>query len=137
MKALVIYYSYSGKTKAVAEMQAGKESADLIEVKETTVRSKFKAYSLGCIAAVQRKQVDLQPFDSDFSTYDKIIIAMPIWAGHPAPAINRIISMLPKGKMVELIMTSRTGNSRKSEAGTKALIEARGCSVVSYRDVKN
>ena len=137
MKTLVIYYSYSGKTKEVAENLAEKESADLIEVKETTIRSKIKAYSLGCIAAVKRKQVDLQPFDSDFSVYDKIIIAMPIWAGHPAPAINRVISMLPEGKMVGLVMTSGSGNSKKSEAGTKDLIQARGCNVVSYRDVKN
>ena len=136
MKTLIIFYSYSGKTKEIAENLAKEKSADIIEVKEMTVRSKIKAYSIGCLAAMQRKMVDLQPFNSDLTAYEKIIIAMPIWAGYPAPAINNIIHVLPKGKMIELIMTSGSGNSKKSEAGTKALIEAQGCHVVSYRDMK-
>lgn len=136
MKTVVVFYSYSGKTKTVAEKLAEKESADLIEVKETTIRSKIKAYTAGSLAAMKRKQVELQEFNSDFSAYDKIIIAMPIWAAHPAPAINNIIHLLPSGKMVELVMTSGSGNSKKSETETKSLIEARGCHVVSYRDVR-
>lgn len=136
MKTLVIYYSYTGKTKKIAEGLAKKESADMIEVKEKKTRSKFSAYVFGSLAARGQKQTALQPFDADFSAYDKIIIAMPIWAGYPAPAMNNIISLLPKGKKIELIMTYGSGNSKSTSEKTKALIEAKGCDIVKYEDIK-
>jgi flavodoxin len=136
MKTLVIYYSYTGKTKRIAEDLAKKESADLIEVKEKKPRSKFNAYVFGSFAARGQKQAELQPFSSDFSAYDKIIIAMPIWAGYPAPAMNTIISLLPKDKKIELIMTSGSGSSQSTSEKTKALIEAKGCTVIKYEDIK-
>ena len=136
MKTLVIYYSYSGKTKAIAENIAKEESADLIEVKEKAIRSKWKAYLLGCFEARAQKQVELQPFNTDFSAYDQITIAMPIWAGYPAPAINRIISLLPSGKDITLVMTSGSGSSKGSAENTKALVEAKGCRVIKYQDLR-
>ncbi len=136
MKTLVVYYSYTGKTKKIAEGLAKKESADVIEVKEKKTRSKFNAYVFGSLAARGQKQAGLQPFDADFSAYDTIIIAMPIWAGYPAPAMNTIISLLPTGKKIELIMTSGSGNSKSTCEKIKALIKARGCDVVKYEDIK-
>ena len=136
MSTLVIYYSYSGHTKNIAENMAKADGFDVLEVKEIAKRSKLGTYFFGSFAAMRQKAVELQPFDTDFSSYDKIVIAMPIWAGHPAPAINSIIDMLPTGKEIELIMVSGSGNSSGSEEKTKALIEAKGCSVVKYQDIK-
>lgn len=136
MKTLVIYYSYTGKTKRIAEDTAKKVNADIIELKEKKSRSKFNAYLFGSFAARGQKQAELQHFDPDFSAYDKIIISMPIWAGYPAPPINNIINLLPEGKQIELIMTSGSGSSKGSSDKTKALIEARGCNVVNYKDIK-
>lgn len=136
MKTLTIYYSYTGKTKKIAESAAKQEAADLIEVREKNTRSKFNAYVFGSLAARRQKQSDLQPFNADFSVYDKIIIAMPIWAGYPAPAMNTIINLLPKGKNVALIMTSGSGSSKGTSEKTKSLIAAKACDVVSYQDVK-
>ena len=136
MSTLVIYYSYTGHTKSIAENMAKADSSDLLEVNEIATRSKLGTYFFGSFAAMRQKSVELQQFDADFSSYDKIVIAMPIWAGYPAPAINSIIDLLPSGKEIELIMVSGSGNSSGSENKTKALIEARGCSVVKYQDIK-
>jgi Flavodoxins len=136
MKTLVIYYSYTGNAKKIAEDLAKKESADILEVKEKNTRSKFNAYVFGSFAAMRQKQVQLQPFNSDFSKYDKLIIVMPIWAGHPAPAMSNIINLLPKNKKIALIMTSGSGNSKGSSEKTKALIKAKGCNVIKYEDRK-
>ena len=78
MNTLVIYYSFSGKTKATAEKIAAEERADLIELQEASHRSKLNAFLSGSRQARGQKQVELHPFPSDFSAYDKIIIAMPI-----------------------------------------------------------
>ena len=83
---------------------------------------------------MRRKKAELQDLTPDLSAYDKIVIAMPIWAGHPAPAINNIIDILPAGKEIELVMVSGSGSSADSAPKTKALIEAKGCKIVKYLD---
>ena len=137
MKTLVIYYSYSGKTKIIAENKAKKLGADIFELKEIKKRGVFFAYVLGAHAAMKRKKEELQDITVDFSICDKIIIAMPIWAGCPAPAFNNVVELLPNGKEIELIMTSGSGNSSGSADKTKAMVLAKDCSGVKYLDVKS
>ena len=136
MKTLVIFYSYSGNTLIQAEKIAKQESADIIRLRDIKPRSVIVTYSAGSFAAMKRKEAKLAEFNTDFSHYDKIIIAMPIWAGHPAPAINNVIACLPEGKEVELIMTSGSGNSARTAEKTKELITAKGCRVTNYTDIK-
>ena len=136
MKTLVLYHSFTGKTRKVAENLAEKKRADIIEIKEKGRRSKFGAYIFGSLAARAQRETELEPINSDFSKYDKIVIAMPIWAGYPAPAINGVINRLPSDKVVELFMTSSHGNSKKSSKKTMALIESKGCIVTEYHDIK-
>lgn len=137
MKTLIIFYSFTGKTRKIATDLAEKENADIIEVKETKKRSTVGAYIFGSFAAMRQKSTEIEDLPCDFSGYDKIIIAMPIWAGFPAPAMNNIISFLPADKEIELIMTSGSGNSSSSEEKTKALIAKKGCHVVKYQDIKS
>jgi hypothetical protein len=141
MSTIVIYYSYTGNTKKYAEDLANEcdslcgENADILELQYAKPLSKPKAYALGSFAAMRRKCAELKPLGCDLAKYDKIIIAMPIWASHPAPPINNVIAALPSGKDVELIMISASGNSGNADK-TKALIEAKGCTVTKYADVK-
>ncbi len=136
MKTLVIYYSYTGKTRKLAKETAEKENADIVEVKDQKRRSTIGAYVAGSFAAMKQKESKIEKMECDFGQYDKIIILMPIWAGYPAPSMNNIINKLPEGKDVELIMTSGSGNSGKSADKTKALITGRGCKVIKYSDVR-
>ena len=77
----------------------------------------------------------IQPIQLQPDDYDKIIIMSPVWAGHPVSAIYTVIDLLPTGKQVELIMTSRGGSTQRSVLGTKALVTDRGCEIVGYSDV--
>ena len=135
MKTLIIYYSYSGKTKVFAEKKAHELDAKACQVMEKKARSKFNAYVLGSHAAMRQKQSGIIPLDVDLMDYDKIVIAGPIWAGLPAPAVNSIISLLPEGKDVELYFTSGSGKSKGQEK-VKNLILEKGCSVSGYHDIK-
>jgi flavodoxin len=53
MSKLIVYYSYSGHTKAVAESLAAEEAADILEIKDLKRRGKFRAYTAGIIASAR------------------------------------------------------------------------------------
>lgn len=136
MKTAFVFYSYTGKTRALAEKRAGKEQAELIEIKEKKRRSTVAAYVLGSLAARRQKRAEIEPVAADFADYDKIVVAVPLWAGFPAPAFNSILELLPRGAKVELIITSGSGNSTGSREKTMALAASKGVQIVSYEDVK-
>ena len=136
MKTIILYYSFSGKTKALANQKANELKADIEEVTEVNKLSTFKAYTIGAFNAIKRKKTEIEPIKSELASYDKIIIMAPVWGGKPAPAFNNIIDQIPSGKKIELIMVSGGGGTKGSAEGTKALFTARGCEVAGYSDVK-
>ncbi|MCP1103379.1 VIT1/CCC1 family predicted Fe2+/Mn2+ transporter [Aequitasia blattaphilus] len=135
MKTLIIFYSYTGKTRELAQTLATKESADIIELKDQKRPSTIGAYVVGSLSAMRQKQAKLQPFQADFSAYEKIIIAMPLWAGFPAPAFNNIIPALPSGKQIEIIITSGSGNSGDTQKRVQTMLSEKSCTLVGFRDV--
>lgn len=118
-----------------AERLAAELKVPSYRVKEVRNRSFFTAFVPGGLSARQRKTVAIQPLDLDLNEYDRIIIGCPVWAAYPAPAFNAIVEKLPAGKEVELFLCSGGGDTAESEKGTKELIEKKGCTLVSYRDV--
>ena len=136
MKTIILYYSFSGKTKALAAKKANELGADIEEITEVKKPSTLKAFTIGAFKAIKRKKTEIQPVKSELSSYDQIIIMAPVWANKPAPAFNNIIEHLPTGKKIELFLTSGSGRTKGSAEGTKALAAARGCEVTGYTDIK-
>lgn len=135
MKTVIVYYSYTGKTKVFVEGKAKELNAETLEVTEEKARSKFNAYVFGSHAAMKQKTSEIEVLGVDLMNYEKIVIAGPIWAGLPAPAVNSIISLLPAGKEIEVYFTSGSGKSKGQEK-VKRLILQKGCSFSGYHDVK-
>lgn len=135
MKTLIIYYSYSGKTKSFAEKKAKELDAEICEVKEKKSRSKFSAFVFGSFGAMKQMGSEIKPLGVDLTPYEKIVIAGPIWAGFPAPAVNTVISLLPEGKNVEVYFTSGSGKSNGQEK-VKEFILQKGCKFDGYHNVK-
>ncbi len=137
MKTAIVFYSYSGKTRAWAEKyKTTLEDAQVFEVKEKKNRNGFTAVIPGCIQAASLRRVPVVPESIDLSGFDRIVIAAPIWASHPAPAFNSIAAMVPSGKEVELFITSSSGNSERGKKKVIKSFEDRGITVVGYHDVK-
>lgn len=136
MKTAVVYYSYTGKTRELAAKMAEAEQAELLEVRETKRRSTFSAYVFGSLAARRQKKAKIQPVGFSLSGYDRILVAVPLWAGFPAPAFQNILELIPQGKEIELTITSGSGNSSGSKEKTLALAAGRGVKIVKYQDVK-
>ena len=135
MKTAVIFYSWSGRTEQLAKARAAKEDAQLYEIKDKNKPRALKVYTAGCFAAMRMKRTPIQPLTVPLDEYDKIIVMAPVWAGHPAPAINTVFDMLPSGKEVEICMVSASGKSSCRDK-VEALVHGKGCKLIGYEDIQ-
>ncbi len=134
MQTIVLYYTLGGSTRRVAEKRAQTENATLVEIRETKKRTPFSAFLPGCPDAMRRKASKIEPPNVDFSQFDRVVICCPVWAGFPAPAFNALLSIMPAGKEVCLVLCSAGGETPKSKEGTIALVSALGQTVAEYTD---
>ena len=135
MKTLVIFYSYTGHTKALAQELAVAESADILEIRDVARPGTIKAYTIGSFTSIRGKAWPIEPFDADMAAYDRLILMSPVWAGHTPPAVNALLARLPEGKAVSVTMVSGGGQSRFREKMDAAL-KSRGCTLEGFEDVK-
>lgn len=134
MSTVVLYYSLSGRTKAVALELAAKAGGQAYEILEPRKRGKLSAYTAGCLQAMRGATPAIAPVRVDWDAVDTVILAAPIWAGKPAPAINTAATQLPPGKRVELVLTSGSGNGNAD--GLVEKVRARQCEVTGVRHIK-
>ena len=135
MKQLVIFYTYSGNTKKIAEELAIKDSADIFEIKDIKRPGKLKAYTAGIIAAMKFKAWKIIPPDIEINNYDKLIMLAPVWAGNPPPAFNAMLELLPSGKFISIKMVSASGESN-CEGILEIIITGKGCTLESFEDIR-
>ena len=105
MKKLVVFYSYEGSTKLLAESIADAAGADMLELtprKESNVRGFVKYFWLGKDVFFQKKP-ELLDFDRQPEDYDVIFIGTPVWAFTYTPAIRTFLEKQNiKGKRIAL-----------------------------------
>ena len=136
MKSVILYYSFGGATRAEAKKRAEASGADVFEVLEVKKRSIFSAFLPGCPQAIGRKATAIQPLTIDWSTYDDVTLMAPVWAGHPAPAFNAVLELIPKDKILHIVLCSGGGETPNSKDATIDLLRKRGYALSSYEDVK-
>jgi flavodoxin len=97
MKKAVIFYSFEGNTKLMAETIAAAIGADLLELRpKKEIRSKgFMRYVWGGRAALMKIMPELLPFDKDVQGYDLIFIGTPVWAFTYAPPLRSFFAVHP------------------------------------------
>lgn len=90
MRILVIYYSYEGNTKFVAQTIASTVKADLLELKpEKEINAKgFMKYIWGGRQVLMKARPVLKELDKDLVDYDLLFIGTPVWAWSYAPPLN-------------------------------------------------
>lgn len=135
MKTLILFYSYSGKTKIVAEKLAAEQSADIVEIKDKKRPGKPKAYTAGIVSSIRGKAWEIQPLDVDFTQYDRLVLIAPVWAGNPPPALSAFLAQLPEGKVVSVKMVSASGKSDCKER-LETAIKAKSCVFEGFEDIK-
>lgn len=137
MKTLVIYYSYTGNTRRLAEQFASKHNAEIFEIKDIKRPGTIGAYTSGCYKALRHQEASVQPILPQLESFEKLVIFSPVWAGYTVPAINAVLNRLPAGKPVELYMISYSGSTNASaESSVRNILEGRGCTLAKFENIK-
>lgn len=135
-KTRIFYYSNGGSTRKLAEALAAETGGILTEVRYAKKPTKLGIVLRGCPACIRGKTVKVAPFEADVTGADRVVVMAPVWASHPAPPFNNIIQALPAGTAVELRLVSSGGDTSDAKNRTIARVEAAGCAVADYLDVK-
>lgn len=116
-KYLVLYYSQTSNTKAVAEQIANLLNADIEEIVATQpYNGDFQATIERCI---QERELgvkpEIQPLTADISQYDVIFIGYPVWFGTYAPPVAAWLDQADlSGKKVVPFCTFGSGGLESS-----------------------
>lgn len=117
MKSAIIYYSYSGNTRKVAEILAESLSkSGQVQQIELLAPGESTSFLTQCRRAFYHLKAKINPVEIDLSGYDLVCLGSPVWAFAPAPAMNTYLDLCTglEGKKVILFTTygSGIGNQR-------------------------
>ncbi len=121
MKSIVIYYSYTGNTKKIAEklldILKQKGEAEIHRLSPTDESNNFFAQAIRAFAG---KKATLSNKSFDLSNYDLICLGSPVWAFAPTPAINTFLDKCQNldGKDAICFTTYHSGAGVKKCANT-------------------
>jgi flavodoxin len=93
MKTLIVYYSYLGNTKQIAEMIHEKIGGDIVQI-ETVVPydgDYNKVVDQGQDEVNRGYCPKIKPLNIDLKEYDTIILGTPVWWYTFAPAIHTFL----------------------------------------------
>ena len=92
-KVLVLYYSQTANTKAVAEEIAGRLGADMEEIVATDpYDGDFQATIERCMKERQEGFIPpVEPLTKDLKDYDVIFLGYPVWFGTYAPPVAGLL----------------------------------------------
>ena len=116
-KVLVLYYSQTSNTKAVAEEIATRLGADMEEiVPETPYDGDFQATIERCMQEREQGVIPtIQPIKADIAQYDVVFIGYPVWFGTYAPPIAALLDQVDlSGKKVVPFCTFGSGGLESS-----------------------
>lgn len=110
LKVLVIYYSFAGHTRTIAEQVAKAAQADLEELRAAgePVGTGARHYVWALRHLLLSQKPLLVPVEHDASTYDLIILGSPVWLGTFSPVLRSYIRTAPLAhKQVALFCSYR------------------------------
>lgn len=121
MKKLFLYSSFTGSRDVVSKEfeKAGFELRKAIERKRFP-KSFFWSVMSGGFRARLGLKGKLVNYDSDVSSFDKIVIGSPIWNGRFPPVMNAVLKQTNfEGKDVSFVFYSGSGEGKKAEERVK------------------
>lgn len=123
MPTCIIFHSYSGITRGIAEKIEKACGGRLIEVVPRKAYNKLTVYLAGGRRAMKGEADPVDPERIDVAACDLLVIGTPVWAGNPTPVINGAIAGLAncEGKSAVLFATCGVQAGKTLEVMTRAL----------------
>lgn len=137
LKGLVIFYTRTGRTRAIAEVVREMYAYELQEIIDLRDRSGLLGYISGVIDILFRPITEISPKELNLDSYNLLYIGAPIWGNRFPPAITTFFSTARfSGKKV--VLFADFGSSMKDSifAQYSKLISDRGGEVISTFKVK-
>lgn len=116
-KMLVLYYSQTGNTKALANEIATKLGADIEEIVAVNpYDGDFQATIERCKQEHEQGNIpDIQPIKTDLANYDIIFLGFPVWFGtYAAPVQKFLLGADLSGKKIVPFCTFGSGGLESS-----------------------
>lgn len=121
MKAIVIYYSKSGRTRSVAKSIARELNADIEEIREAGGKRSVIGTMFGAILGRRPK---VEKLNQSVEAYDLIAIGTPVWGGSPVPAVESFLASVDLGgKAIALFCTMGGSGDAKTFAKMESLLQ--------------
>ncbi|MCD8350180.1 MAG: NAD(P)H-dependent oxidoreductase [Planctomycetaceae bacterium] len=122
MKSVVVFYSWSGRTKEMARAIADATGADLVEIEPEMPYS--QDYNTVVNQAKKEIQTDtvrpFKPVDVDIKQYDTVFLGSPVWWGTMAPPLAAFIKTVDwNGKTVMPFSTHGGGGKGHTDSDMK------------------
>ena len=137
MKKIIIYYSYTGHTKMIAEYMAKKLNCEALELKP------IKPYSTDYQTVVDEEQTNdtelhLREYESlnvDLKNYDEIILGTPVWWYSISPVIRSFLKQEDLTDKTILPFATNAGWLGKTFKEIESLAKNKNAKVVSGLNV--
>ena len=136
MKALVVYYSRSGNTKAVAQLIAGAAPGDLEELIEIGENRKgILGWMRAGRAGMTKKASRIETPQKSPADYDMVFVGSPVWGWNLAPAVRSYLSQADFGATpIALFCTMTSSGQEKTFASMRDTVS--GATVVGEMAVQ-
>ena len=116
-KTLILYYSWSGETKKMAEkINSEIKDSELKEVKVSEGTFDADMYKTSDIALDQiqgnKDFPEIQLDNIDYNNYDLILIGSPVWSGYPATTIKTLLDQMKnyRGEVASFFTSAGTNH---------------------------
>lgn len=93
MKTIVVFYSLEGNTEYAAQRIAKALGADLLRIhpRKEYPTGGFRKFVWGGKSALMAEAPALEPYEFDATSYDRVVIGFPVWAGNITPPIRSFV----------------------------------------------
>ncbi len=135
LRTLIVYYSYTNNTKQIVDDLKSLVSADVVQVTPAEKGLDYSAnnYKIGTDQLTKIKNApnslesypEIDPLEVDFSKYDTVIVATPLWWSQMASNMQTFLFKnreAMSGKTVGLIVSSHSSGIRGVESDLKRLV---------------
>jgi FMN-dependent NADH-azoreductase len=142
MKTLITYYSFSGNTEKVCRtLEKAMAKTGEVSVQRLKPADEIKSFMGQCKAAFTRQRAVLAgSVIADAGSYDLVIIASPVWAFAPTPAVNAYLDRINglNGKKTIIVLTSGSGvGVQKCFANIRTVLRNKGAASIEEINIQD